>query len=46
VVFVESLPLTASQKIQRAELRQLAQGLPAQPGCLDLRAHKKRQAEA
>jgi acyl-CoA synthetase (AMP-forming)/AMP-acid ligase II len=46
VAFVEALPLTASQKIQRAELRQLAQGLPGQPQCVDLRHLKKRQVEA
>lgn len=43
VAFVDALPLTASQKIQRGELRQLAQSLPGQPGCFDTRAMKKRQ---
>lgn len=43
VAFVPALPLTPSQKIQRGELRQLAQALPGQPGCFDLRALKKRQ---
>ena len=43
VAFVEALPVTASQKIQRGELRQLAQTLPGQPGCFDVRSMKKRQ---
>ncbi|MDE2370245.1 MAG: AMP-binding protein [Burkholderiales bacterium] len=44
VAFVESLPLTASQKIQRGEMRTLAQRLPGQPGCIDTRPLKKRPA--
>jgi acyl-CoA synthetase (AMP-forming)/AMP-acid ligase II len=44
VAFVEALPLTASNKIQRGELKALAMALPAQPGCIDTRALKKRQA--
>ncbi|WP_234197067.1 AMP-binding protein [Pseudacidovorax sp. NFM-22] len=43
VAFVEALPLTASQKIQRGELRQMAQALPGSAGCFDTRAMKKRQ---
>ncbi|MDQ7972985.1 MAG: AMP-binding protein [Rhodocyclaceae bacterium] len=43
VAFVEALPLTASQKIQRGELRQMAQALPGTGGCFDTRAMKKRQ---
>ena len=43
VAFVEALPLTLSQKIQRAELRALAQALPGGAGCIDTRAMKKRQ---
>lgn len=43
VAFVEALPLTPSQKIQRGELRALAQRLPGQPGCIDTRSLKKRQ---
>ena len=42
VAFVEALPLTASQKIQRGELRVLAQGLPGQAHCIDTRHLKKR----
>ncbi len=44
VAFVDALPLTASQKIQRGQLRELAQALPGQPHCIDTRAMKKRQA--
>ena len=43
VAFVDALPLTASQKIQRSELKALAQALPGQPHCIDTRAMKKRQ---
>ena len=43
VAFVEALPLTASQKIQRGQLRELAHALPGQSHCLDMRALKKRQ---
>jgi acyl-CoA synthetase (AMP-forming)/AMP-acid ligase II len=42
VAFVDALPLTASQKIQRGELRTLAQALPGQPQCIDTRSMKKR----
>jgi acyl-coenzyme A synthetase/AMP-(fatty) acid ligase len=43
VAFVDALPLTASQKIQRGQLRELAHGLPGQAHCMDTRAMKKRQ---
>jgi acyl-CoA synthetase (AMP-forming)/AMP-acid ligase II len=43
VAFVEELPLTSSQKIQRGQLRELARSLPRQPQCIDMRARKKRQ---
>jgi acyl-coenzyme A synthetase/AMP-(fatty) acid ligase len=43
VAFVDALPLTLSQKIQRGELRALAQSLPGQPHCVDTRALKRRQ---
>ena len=42
VAFVDSLPLTASQKIQRGELRELARLLPTQANCVDTRGLKKR----
>ena len=44
VAFVDALPLTLSQKIQRGELRALAQALPGAPHCIDTRALKRRQA--
>jgi acyl-CoA synthetase (AMP-forming)/AMP-acid ligase II len=43
VAFVDALPLTLSQKIQRGELRALAQSLPGAPHCVDTRALKRRQ---
>lgn len=43
VAFVDALPLTPSQKIQRGQLRDLARELPGQGGCIDTRAMKKRQ---
>lgn len=44
--FCERLPLTATEKIQRAQLRELGQNLVATPACLDMRALKKRTAIA
>jgi acyl-CoA synthetase (AMP-forming)/AMP-acid ligase II len=43
VAFVEAVPLTASQKIQRSELRELARNLPGAPNCIDTRAMKRRR---
>jgi acyl-coenzyme A synthetase/AMP-(fatty) acid ligase len=43
IAFVEEVPLTPSQKIQRGQLRELARSLPAQACCLDMRSMKKRQ---
>ncbi len=43
VAFVESVPLTTSQKIQRGQLRELAQTLPGKEHCIDTRTMKKRQ---
>ena len=42
VAFVDALPLTASQKVQRAELRALAATLRGQPNCVDTVAMKRR----
>ena len=42
VAFVDELPLTPSQKVQRAQLKALAASLPGQPQCVDTRALKKR----
>ncbi len=44
VAFVEALPLTASQKIQRGQLRELAHALPGQANCVDTRSMKRRQS--
>ena len=44
VAFVQALPLTTSQKVQRADLRQLAVSLPGQEVCIDTRHLKKRQS--
>src|SRR5262249_13137021 len=44
VAFVDALPLTLSQKIQRGELRALAQSLPGARHCIDTRALKRRPA--
>jgi len=42
VAFCDRLPLTPTEKIQRAELRNLARALLGDPGCIDLRGLKKR----
>jgi acyl-coenzyme A synthetase/AMP-(fatty) acid ligase len=41
--FCERLPLTATEKIQRAQLKELAQGLVRSSACVDVRKLKKRQ---
>jgi acyl-CoA synthetase (AMP-forming)/AMP-acid ligase II len=43
VAFVNALPLTPSQKVQRAQLKALAASLPGQPHCVDTRVLKRRQ---
>jgi acyl-CoA synthetase (AMP-forming)/AMP-acid ligase II len=43
IAFIDALPLTPSQKIQRGELRALALTLPSQANCIDTRSMKKRQ---
>ena len=43
VAFVDALPLTASQKVQRGELREMARRLPGSPQCFDMRMLKSRQ---
>ena len=42
VAFVDALPLTATNKIQRGELKALAATLPGTPGCIDTRGEKSR----
>ena len=43
VAFVDALPLTATNKVQRGELKQRAATLPGTPACIDTRALKTRQ---
>lgn len=43
VAFVDALPLTGTQKVQRAALKDLARTLPGTPRCIDTRSMKKRQ---
>lgn len=45
VAFVDALPLTASQKIARGELKALAVELPGSAACVDTRHLKKRVVE-
>ena len=42
VAFVDALPLTPTQKVQRGELKALAATLPGGPACVDTRSLKKR----
>ena len=42
IVFVDSLPVTATQKLQRGEVKALAQRLVAEGAAIDLRALKRR----
>lgn len=46
VGFCDRLPLTATEKIQRAELRELGNALLPSPACIDLRKFKKRTGTA
>jgi acyl-coenzyme A synthetase/AMP-(fatty) acid ligase len=46
IVFCKELPLTPTEKIQRARLKELAQGMLSAPDCIDLRAFKKRTRTA
>ena len=43
VAFVDALPLTVSQKIQRGELREMARTMPGKPSCWDMRELKRRR---
>lgn len=43
VAFCEALPLTATQKIQRGDLKVLARACLDRPDCVDTRSLKKRQ---
>ena len=44
IAFVDALPVTATQKLMRGELRALAERVAATPDCHDVRALKKRVA--
>ena len=44
VAFLPALPLTRTEKVQRAELRSLARGLIGDPATVDLRELKRREA--
>ncbi len=46
VAFVDALPLTATNKIQRGELKKLAPTLPDAPECVNTCHMKKRQEPA
>lgn len=46
VVFVDALPLTTTNKIQRGEMKKLAPTYLGKPNCVDTTALKKRQGEA
>jgi acyl-coenzyme A synthetase/AMP-(fatty) acid ligase len=43
IAFVDSLPLTASQKVSRGEVKKMAAECVANKDCVDLRKHKKRK---
>ena len=43
VAFVDALPLTATQKVQRSALKAQARDLPGTPFCFDTRALKRRR---
>ncbi|MNL75563.1 AMP-binding domain protein [compost metagenome] len=45
VAFVDSLPLTTTNKIQRGEMKTLAPALPGTARCVDTTAMKKRPSE-
>jgi acyl-coenzyme A synthetase/AMP-(fatty) acid ligase len=44
VAFVDALPLTTSNKVQRAQLKELAASMLGQGACVDTVALKKRPA--
>jgi acyl-CoA synthetase (AMP-forming)/AMP-acid ligase II len=46
ISFVATLPTTATQKIQRGELRTLTEGLLSSPSTIDLRSRKRRRSVA
>ncbi len=44
VAFLDALPLTATNKVQRGTLKEWARDLPGTPSCIDTRALKQRRA--
>ena len=42
-IFVSDLPMTASQKIQRGEIKKLAAELMLEENCIDLRSLKRKR---
>jgi len=46
IAFVETLPTTATQKVQRGEMKKLCQSLMASGQCTDLRERKRRRPAA
>ena len=44
IAFVDELPLTASQKLSRGEIKSMARERVANGNCVDLRQHKRRKA--
>lgn len=42
VAFVDQLPLTATEKLNRGELKSMARGMPGTPACIDTRLLKQR----
>jgi acyl-coenzyme A synthetase/AMP-(fatty) acid ligase len=44
VAFVDALPLTATNKVQRGELKSWARDLPGTRGCIDTRHLKQRRS--
>lgn len=42
VAFVDHLPLTATEKLNRGELKSMARALPGTPACIDMRLLKQR----
>ena len=45
-LFVTELPMTASQKLQRGEIKTLANRLVQEGSCIDMRKHKRRKKNA
>jgi len=43
ILFVESLPTTGTQKVQKTQIFPRGEDPRRRPGALDLRAHKKRR---